>query len=378
MSPRAAVTTIFFLNGAVFSSWYARLPAIQDDIGLGTGALGVALLGAPAGLLAAQPLVGAALARRGSRAAVAAAPVYVPAVVLPALAGDAVTLFVAVTVVGAVNGTLDIAMNAQGLAVERSERRRIFNSLHAGFSFGAMAGAGLAGAVAALGIAPLPHLIGVAVVGGAAATAVAPSLLDDSGSADPRAPRFARPSARLAALGTIAFCALLAEGAVFDWSGVFLATEAGAAAGIAPLGLAAFSLAMGAGRLAADPATERAGSPGVAATGALCAALGLGLALALAAPAGAVLGFAVMGLGLSAVFPLALRASGLEGPSSAPALAAVSTVGYSGFLLGPPVIGLLAEATSLRSALVLVCALCVLAAALAGHVREATAHPARP
>src|SRR5919106_1461266 len=377
MSARTAVTTVFFLNGAVFSSWYARLPAIQEDIGLGPGALGVALLGAPAGLLAAQPLVGAFVARRGSRAVVAASPLYMPAVVLPALAFDTVSLFVAVTVVGAVNGTLDIAMNAQGLAVERSGTQRIFNSLHASFSFGALAGAALAGAVAALGVAPLPHLVGVALVGGAAAFAVAPHLLADKGAADPHAPMLARPSGRLAALGVIAFCALLAEGAVFDWSGIYLATEAVAPAGIAPLGLAAFSLSMGVGRLAADPATERAGSPRVAAGGAASAAFGLGLALALATPAGAVLGFAVMGLGLSAVFPLALRASGLEGPSAAPGLAAVSTVGYAGFLLRPPVIGLLAEATGLRGALLLVCGLCLLAAALAGHVREATPRPAR-
>jgi predicted MFS family arabinose efflux permease len=377
MSARTAVTAVFFLNGAVFSAWYARLPAIQDDIGLGPGALGVALLGAPAGLLAAQPLVGAFVARRGSRAVVAASPLYMPAVVLPAVAFDTVSLLVAVTVVGAVNGTLDIAMNAQGLAVERSGTRRIFNSLHASFSFGALAGAALAGAVAALGVAPFPHLVGVAAVGGAAAAWVAPHLLGDEGAADPRASMLARPSGRLAALGVIAFCALLAEGAVFDWSGIYLATEAAAPAGIAPLGLAAFSLSMGVGRLAADPATERAGSPRVAAGGATSAALGLGLALAVPTPAGALLGFAAMGLGLSAVFPLALRASGLEGPSAAPGLAAVSTVGYAGFLLGPPLIGLLAEATSLRAALLLVCALCLVAAALTGHVREAAARPAR-
>jgi MFS family permease len=377
MSPRAAVTATFFLNGAVFSSWYARLPVIQEQIGLGNGALGVALLGAPAGLLAAQPLVGAALARRGSRPAVAAAPLYVPAVVLPALAFDTATLLVAVTVVGAVNGTLDIAMNAQGLAVERAGSRRIFNSLHAAFSFGALAGAGLAGAIAALDVAPLPHLVAVALIGGGVASVVAPRLLDDAGTADPQAPRFARPTARLAALGGIAFCALLAEGAVFDWSGIFLATEAGAAAGIAPLGLAAFSLAMGVGRLAADSATERAGSPTVAAWGAVSAGTGLALAIVLSTPGGAVLGFAIMGLGLSAVFPLALRASGLEGPSSAPGLAAVSTIGYTGFLLGPPVIGLLSEATSLSSALLLVCALCVVAGALAGQVGERTPPPVR-
>jgi MFS family permease len=375
MSARTAVTIVFFLNGVVFSSWYARLPAIQDDIGLGPGALGVALLGAPAGLLAAQPLVGALIAARGSRAAVAASPLYMPAVVLPALAFDTASLLVAVTTVGAINGTLDIAMNAQGLAVERSGTRRIFSSLHASFSFGALAGAGLAGAVAALGVAPLPHLVGVAVVGGVAAAAVAPYLLGDERAAGQRASLLARPSGRLAALGVIAFCALFAEGAVFDWSGIYLATEAGAPAGVAPLGLAAFALSMGVGRLAADSVTERVGSPRVAAGGAASAALGLGLALAVPTPAGALLGFAAMGLGLSAVFPLALRASGLEGASAAPGLAAVSTVGYAGCFLGPPLIGLLAEATSLRAALLLVGALCLVAAALAGHLREPTTRP---
>jgi MFS family permease len=369
VSARAAVTSVFFLNGVVFAAWYARLPAIQDDLGIGPAALGVALVGAPAGLLVAQPAVGAYVARHGSRGVVAVLPIYLPAVILPAVAFDTASLFVAVVAVGAANGTLDIAMNAQGLAVERAGNRRIFNSLHAGFSFGAMAGAASAGAVAALDVPPLPHLAAVAMLGAAVAAGIAPFLLPDEAPSR-RAPLLARPSLRLAALGAIAFCALLAEGAVFDWSGIYLATEARASPGVAPLGLAVFALAMGVGRLIADPATELAGSPRVTAAGAAAASVGLGIALALATPASSLVGFAVMGLGLSAVFPLALRASGFTATAAAPALAAVSTVGYCGFLLGPPVIGLLAEATDLRAALVLVCALCLLAAALAGNVRE--------
>jgi MFS family permease len=373
MSPRAAVTTIFFLNGAVFSSWYARLPAIQEDLGLGPGAVGLALLGAPAGLLVAQPLVGALVARRGSRGVVAALPAYVAAVVLPAVAVDTATLFVATAVVGAANGTLDIAMNIQGLAVERASTRRIFNSLHAAFSFGALAGAGVAGAVAALGVAPLSHLIAMAVVGGVAAAVVSPHLHRDEQAADRRAPLVARPTLHLAALGAIAFCALLAEGAVFDWSGIYLATETGASPGVAPLGLAAFALTMGVGRLLADRAAERAGARTVARAGATLAAVGLGLGLIVATPPTALLGFAFMGMGLSAVFPLALRASGRVESSSGPAVAAVSTVGYGGFLLGPPLIGILADGSGLRAALVVVCLLCLFAAGLAGNVREEAA-----
>jgi predicted MFS family arabinose efflux permease len=361
-----SVAGIFFLNGAVFSSWYARLPAIQDRLDLGPGALGIALAGAPVGLLVAQPLVGAVAARRGSRALLAAAPLFVAVVVLPALAVGATTLLLALLVVGALNGALDIAMNAQGVVVERAAGRPLFNSLHAAFSFGALAGAGLAAGAAAAGIAPFPHLAGVAVLGALAAAALTPGLLPDRG--DPGGPRLARPSRRLAALGVIAFCALLAEGAVFDWSGVYMAGESGASAGIAPLGLAAFSLCMGVGRLLGDRAVGVAGTSSTARGGALFAALGLGLALARPTPVAALVGFALMGLGLSAVFPLSLRASSADEHVPGPSLAAVSTVGYMGFLVGPPAIGLLAATSDLRSALLLVCASCLVAAALATHV----------
>jgi MFS family permease len=365
--PRASVTGVFFLNGALFSGWYARIPAIQERLDLSPGELGIALLGAPVGLLVAQPVVGAVAARRGSRPLVAAAPLYIAAIVLPALAVDAPTLLLAVLVVGAANGSLDIAMNSQGVAVERALGKRMFSSLHAAFSIGVMIGALVAAAVAAAGVAPLPHLATSAVVGAVLAALLAPGLLRDEG--DPGAARFARPSGRLAVLGAIAFCALLAEGAIFDWSGVYLATETAAAEGLAPLGLAAFSLTMALGRLLGDPVAERFGSTPTVSLGALLAALGLGLAVALPTPATAIAGFALMGLGLSAVFPLTLRSAGVHGEAPGPALAAVSTFGYMGFLAGPPVIGLVAEATSLRGSFALVCALCLAAAALGRRQR---------
>jgi MFS family permease len=364
---RRSVTGIFFLNGAVFSGWYARLPAIQDDLGLDPGQLGVALLGAPLALLIAQPVVGAIAARTGSRPFVVASPLYMCAVVLPALAVSGPTLFLAVACVGAVNGALDISMNAQGVAVERAVGRPIFNSLHAAFSFGALTGAAIAAGAAAAGIDPLVHLAVMAVVGAACSAMLIPGLIHDPGAPD--APRLARPSIRLAALGAIAFCALLAEGAVFDWSGIYLESEAGSPAGLAPLGLAAFSLCMGVGRLTADGVAARHGAAPVARAGAALAAVGLGVALVRPVPAVAIAGFAVMGLGLSAVFPLALRAAGAQALAPGPELAAVSTVGYTGFLAGPPLIGLLADEIGLRGALALVCALCVVAAALAAHVR---------
>lgn len=362
---RVSITGTFFLHGAVFTSWYARLPAIQERLDLTPGQLGIALFGAPAGLLVAQPAIGALAARTGSRPIVAAAPLYIGAVMLPALAVDTVTLLLALVLVGAASGVLDIAMNAQGLAVERASGRHLFSSLHAAFSFGALAG--VAAAASAAGVAALPFLAASALVGAVGVAALAPGLLHDRGVAG--APLFARPSRRLAALGVIAFCALLAEGAVFDWSSIYLATQVRTTAEVAPLGLAGFSLCMGVGRLAGDSVAARAGSTSTARGGALIAAVGLGGALVAATPVAAVAGFALMGVGLSVVFPLTLRASALGSEAAAaPSAAAVSTVGYGGLLVGPPVIGLLANATDLRVALVLGCLLCGVAAALATHL----------
>ncbi len=260
-SARAAVTAIFFLNGAAFSSWYARLPAIQGDLELGPGLLGLALLGAPLGLLIAQPATGGVIARRGSRPLLLLAPLAMLTVLLPALAVSFLTLLAAVVLVGAANGALDITMNAQGVAVERTRADGIFTSLHAAFSFGALAGALAAGALAGLGVGPVAHLAGVALAAGMAAALVSPGFLRDEGGADAAAARLARPSRRLAGLGAVAFCALLAEGAVFDWSGVYL-DRAGASEGIAPLGLAAFSVSMGIGRLSRRPARRGSGRAG--------------------------------------------------------------------------------------------------------------------
>jgi MFS family permease len=169
---RVSITGTFFLHGAVFTSWYARLPAIQERLDLTPGQLGIALFGAPAGLLVAQPAIGALAARTGSRPIVAAAPLYIGAVMLPALAVDTVTLLLALVLVGAASGVLDIAMNAQGLAVERASGRHLFSSLHAAFSFGALAGA--AAAASAAGVAALPFLAASALVGRGARAGATP------------------------------------------------------------------------------------------------------------------------------------------------------------------------------------------------------------
>lgn len=296
---------------------------------------------------------------------------------LPAVAVDLPTLVAAVFLVGAANGALDIAVNANGLVVERLAGRPLFSSLHAGFSFGALAGAAAAGAFAAFGIRPLVHLLAWGAAGAIAAFALIRHLLKDEPSVGPTAGarRRARPSRRLLVLSAIAFCVLLAEGAVFDWSGIFTASETGASESVAALSLALFSLTMGVGRLGGDAARARIGAPMLARAGAAIAATGLALAVIVATTPLALAGFGLMGIGLSVVFPLTLRAAGRDRPQE---LAAVSAIGYTGFLVGPPLIGLLAELGNLRSALALVVVACAVAALLSSELHEPDARRQEP
>jgi len=367
---RAAVTGAFFLNGVLFSSFFARLPAVKEDLGLSEGELGLALLGAPVGLLVAQPLVGALVARRGSRpVTVGSALAYCAALVTLSVAWDLPSLAGALLLTGMTNGAFDVSMNLQGLTVERHAGRPLFASLHAAFSFGALTGAAAGGLLAAAGVPLVAHLTGVAGLAAAVILAGRRFLLPAGADARPDGPLFARPTRALAGFAAIAFCALLAEGSVNDWSAVHLRESLDASPGLAAAGLTVFSLTMGFGRLFGDPLAARLGAVRLARLGALAAATGLAAAVLAAGPGVAVAGYALMGAGLATLFPLALRAAA-SGPdqASGPALAAVSSAGYVGFLAGPPVVGLLAEGLSLRAALAVVAALCLLAAVLAGRL----------
>jgi MFS family permease len=362
---RAAVTIFFAVNGAAFASLFSRMPELQREQGIGDGTLGIVLLAGALALMVAQPLAGARAARTGSAPlTIVGGLAYTAGLTLPGLAPSPVLFGAAIAALGAASGVLDVSMNAQAVAVNKRHRREIFASFHAAFSFGALAGAAGGGLAAAAGLAPLAHLTIVACVLVAIILVVRPGLLPASADASADAALFARPTRALAALGALSFCALLAEGSIGDWSAILLDRETDAGPSLAALGLAAFSLTMGFGRLAADPLAERFGAPAVVRSGGLLAAGGLVLALAGGSAAAGIAGFAVMGCGLSGLFPLALNAAAAGDRAAAPALAAVSTTGYFGFIAGPAIIGLLSDATSLPTALALVGVLCLAAAAL--------------
>jgi len=376
---RIAVSAVFAGNGVLFASLFSRLPEVQERLGLDEGELGLALLGAPVGLLAAVAFAGAGVVRAGSRrvSAVGAAG-YVGSLALPAVAPGLWGLVGAMLLLGAASGVLDVGMNAQGVTVERRYPRRMFASLHAAFSFGALAGALTGGLVAEAGVGLGVHLAGVSVAVGAAMALAIRRFVPDAPEAR-SGPAFARPTRGLAALGVVALSALLAEGAMNDWSAVYLDDVQGAGPALAAAGLAVFSAAMGIGRLLGDPLAERVGAGRLTRGGLLLAAGSCAGAAAAQSVAATLAALAVLGLGLAAVYPLCLRAAARmpDLPAGA-SIAAVTTTGYTGFLAGPPVVGLLADASSLRVSLLAVAALCLLAAGFARAVRDEPAQAEAP
>jgi MFS family permease len=348
------VSTIFFLTGAGTANWAVRIPAVQDQLGLSTGQLGIALLGVSAGAIAAMPLSGWLVARHGSRPVTRVAVVaFAAALALPALASSTAMLITALVALGVTNGLLDVAMNAQAAAVQRHYRQPIMSRVHALYSFGGLFGASIGGRLAAHGIRPEQHPAGVAVAVGLLSFGVGGRML--SGSADESRPRErngASVTRGLALLGLVAFCVLFGEGAMGNWSAVYLRDVSGAGPGLAAMGFAAFSLCMATGRAAGDTLTTRLGPERLARTGGALAALGALTAIAIPHPLAVIAGFGAIGAGLSSVFPIVLAAAArTTGVAPGSAIAMVSMCGYSGLLAGPPLIGALASMLTLRGGL---------------------------
>jgi hypothetical protein len=367
---RRAIATIFLVDGAVVGTWAARVPALQDRAGVSTATLGLALAGLAAGALVAMPISGWRAARDGSRrttlVCVAAIVIALP---IPSLATSAAGLILGAVALGAANGAIDVAMNAHGVEVERRLGRPILSSLHAAFSLGGLIGAGAGALLAGADVDVRIHFAAMALVLAAAALAAAPRLLPGAADAAPPGAVLALPPRSLWPLGAIAFCCLLAEGAAADWSAVYIDGPLGAGPGIAALGFTGFSVAMTASRLVGDRLTLHAGAVRVVRGGALLATAGLGIALLIGEPVAGVAGFACLGAGVAVIVPTVFRAAGTgHGAAAGTALAAVTTTGYTGFLVGPPIIGAIAGATSLPAALTLVLAATLLVAALAPRV----------
>ncbi|HYY77995.1 MAG TPA: MFS transporter [Actinomycetes bacterium] len=357
---RVAVVVAFLVSGAGFANWAARIPAVKDHIGLSTGELGIALLGPALGALASMPVAGVLMVRYGSRVVTRASLVVFCLVLpLPALAPSLPALVAALVLFGSSGGALDVAMNGQAVAVEQRYRRPLLAGFHGIWSLGTVVGALLGGAAAAVGLAPAPHLALAAalllVLGVTTTRWLLPSSAD---RAERGGPRLRRPTGALVLLAAIAFCGLLCEGAVYDWSTVYLRDSLGSSEGLAVSGYVAFTATMTAGRLVGDAVRARIGSRLLLGGAAALASAGLCAGLLVAEPVSAVVGFALLGAGLSCLVPIVFSATGgISGVNSGAAIAAISTVGYGGFIVGPPLIGALGELLSLAAGLGVVVAL---------------------
>jgi MFS family permease len=357
---RLAVATVFFVNGAVLATWVPHIPAVKARHGLTDGGLGFVLLAMAGGSVLALPLAGWLVDRVGSRRMTTLAALgFCLLLPLPILSPGMPMLIAALALFGALNGALDVSMNTQALTVEGLHGRPIMSSFHGLFSLGGVAGAAVTGATMWLGDA---QVVATALIGAAAVLASTAGLV----AAVPTAhapPLTLKVPRALVGLGALTFLGLLSEGAMGDWSAVYLRDELLTSPGLAAVGFAAFSLTMALGRFSGDRLVRRFGPVRVLQVSGATAAIGLGLALVIGRPVAAIVGFALVGLGIANVVPVLFSAAGqTRGLQAGTAIAAVATTGYLGFLAGPPAIGLVAEATGLPVALGLVSLSCGLIA----------------
>ena len=316
MSPRRAAFVMFFVAGWLPAAWATRLPAIQSELDLSAGALALGILGLEAGAIAGLPTGGALVARLGSRRALRLGfAAFGPALIAVGLAGGLAALAGALLAMAFANSVVDVAMNAQGVELERRARRPLLSGLHAGHPLGLVAG-GLAGtAAAAADVAVATHFAVVAALGVAGALAATGRLVDEQSRG--RQPAFVRPGRPLLLLGLVAFCAFALDGAAYNWSAVDLRTEHGAGPALAAAAFTGFALALALGRLFGDRLAARFGRVRVVQACGAVAAAG-GAAVVLAPGAGAALaGWALLGLGLAAAAPTILGAAPRAGRRAA-------------------------------------------------------------
>ena len=388
---RGAVMALFAVNGATYNSLVPRFPALRDGLGLSNTELGTAIAAFPGAALLVGVLAGPLIARSGS-GRVAASVSLAGALLLPlvALAPSWWGLAGALFVLGITDAWTDAAMNAHGLVVQERYGRSIINGLHATWSVAAV-GAGLAGAAAAgLGVPVTVHLAVVGAVlvitSALAWRAVLPPEHPAAAAAASSGPGLRgvltswRVVAPLLAVAGLMVCSGAVEDSSASWGAVYLRDDLGAGPFLAGLPFVAFQVTMTIGRVAGDRVVDRFGPVPVARTGALVAAAALLGALLLARSGVAIVGWAVAGLGVATLFPLAFAAAGaVPGVRAGDGIAVVGFLARLGFLATPPIIGAIADASSVGTGLLVVPVAALGAAVLAGSLRPrgAAARPAR-
>ncbi len=349
---RAATSAIFFGNGFGIGTWAAQLPRFKVELGLSDGQLSLALLAFSLGAVALMPIIGWVVTFVGSRiTTLVAAFAFTLALVLLGLV-PTLPLFVAASLLaGACNGTMDIAMNTNATVVEKAWQAPIMSSFHAFFSLGGLAGAALSGLLIHLELS-IGSTMFISCFGMAALFLAAAFGMMGENERAAGGHGFAWPRGAAVILAVLAMFCFLVEGAMVDWTAIYLQTVAGASLQTAVAGFVAFSLAMTACRFMGDLVVRRLGRIRTVRLGALLAALGLLIALLLPQPIPASVGFALVGIGLANAVPVLFSTAGeIKGIPPSMGVAMVATLGYAGLLLGPPLIGFGGDLFSLRAML---------------------------
>ena len=368
---RVATMAVFFIAGMMYASWGVHVPTVRDRFHLNAAMLSFALLAVAGGSIGAMVTNGSWIARVGTRRACLAGGLAMAACAALILVVPSYWLLLAVLAIfGAGMATLDVAMNAEASAVEKALGKPIMSSLHGMFSLGGMFGAAVGGALLARGMAPALHLLLAAAVSALVLLLACPSVLphvphaEHPDSATPRASRWRSPA--LWALGAMALVALIAEGAMYDWATVYMRDVVLATPALASAAYAAFSGGMAAARFAGDAVRARFGAPQLVMMSAALACAGMIDALLLPNPVVALVGFALLGLGLANMMPvLFAAAASVKGIHAAEGLAHVAGLAYFGLLLGPVIIGAVTQMTNLTIGLSVV-AVCAASIALVG------------
>ena len=362
-----AIPFFFFLLGLLYASWAARIPSIRDNLQLDAATLSLVLLCGGIGAVGSFPLAAWLNAHYGARRTAWYAGLML-LLSLPAIgcAPGLPVLMLFSMVYGAASSCFDVAINALGAVAEKKAGRSIMSLLHAWFCVGTFSGALLGSAVASFDIAPIWHFLALSLVFLLPLRWGYKALPNDR--PEPSADRkiFAIPHGHLVALGLIGFCGAIVEGSIADWSGLYMKDHMGAGDGGAPLAYAAFAGMMLLARLIGDRLKERWGARKVVGFGSLLASVGVFVAVAAPAIPLAILGFAIAGSGVAMVFPFVFSAAGRHG---AIALAGVATLGYSGSLIGPPVVGFLAHGFGLQAGLAFIGVLCFAVALAASRAK---------
>jgi len=369
---RLAVKTIFFLNGFAHANYYGRLPRLQDQHQIGNGTMGVVLLSTALGAMLAMPFSGWLIIRNGSRSVgLFSVYMYCGLVAFIPVCPELFSLIAVFFLLGVSSGMLDVAMNAQAVMIEQKWGKPIMTSFHAFFSIGMALGALSASLFSKLDVDLTTHLAIITVLNLIIITIARFYFLHDKPTEKPEGPAFRIPSAALVGVGIIALCSMLGEGAMADWSTNYMENFAQASVSLAPVGLAGFAFAMTIGRLIGDSARLKYGDRKLIVVCGIISSLGLALAIALPHPVTVISGFFIVGIGLATIVPIAYSIAGnAKGLPSGVGIAMVTTVGYSGFFFGPPVMGFLSDLVTLRYAFVLVLCLFLVMTILGSRYKE--------